>query len=274
MDMKFAALSFAACFVCALSPASVQAAEPPVAKAPAPVAAEEKKEEEDDVIRYVPSTHQNIIRLMWMLQAYDLKNPDDITNYLRIAECNLYKKYYGDEFEWHKIQKATASYLQKYASNFSNYVEVVQPVTIGRYDFDLQGFNIVDTPELINMTAMQISDDQDFGGKECALPKINSGRYSSSAIVKFKTPINMNFIRVPNDVAQEYLRLVSNEKKDVSRDQTKTVYFRYRVAIDRFSNFEALQNIGDVLIFSGRLIQVDVFADQDLFLPLFSQTYE
>lgn len=222
--------------------------------------------------KYAQATHASIIKLMWGFHAYDYSDLDAVDNYVRVTECGLYQKYYNDEFEWRKIQQATVSYLQKYSDSVTNYYEIVQPVTIGRYDFDLQGFPITDTPELFNMTAMQITDGQDYGGKECGLPRVTDGKFSPIAIIKFKTPINLDFIRVPKALAEEFVKFSGGfEGKGESGKQ---VYFRFRIRIDRFSNFASIASVGNVLIFSGKLIQLDVFADQQMFLPLYSQSYE
>ncbi len=221
-------------------------------------------------IRYVPATPQNIVRVMWALGAYDMNDIDAINNYIHRTECDLYDKYYNDEFEWRKIQVATLSYLKKYAPSFSNYIEIIQPVQIGRYDFDLQGFSIRDESELENMTALQISDSQ-TAGTYCGF-STNDRRFATAAVVRLKNPINIDFIRVPHSLAKEYIKFLEDKQGQLKAD--KVVYFRYRIRIDRFTKYEALQNIGDALIFTGKVLQIDVYADQEMFLPLFSQKFD
>ncbi|MBE2192139.1 MAG: DUF4852 domain-containing protein [Alphaproteobacteria bacterium] len=223
-------------------------------------------------IRYVPANYENVMRMMWMLGAYQVSDTDAIDNYIRVSECDLYKKYYYDEFEWRKIQLATISYLQKYAYSFSNYVEIIQPVQIGRYDFDLQGFALKDS-ELFNMAAIQITDNKVLSQESCKLGKsYNDPRFTPTAIVKLKSPINLDFIRVPHDLAKEYIRFL--EDKDGQLSEKKEVFFRYRIRIDRFMQVEQMQSIGSALIFSGQILQIDIYADREMFLPLFSQQYE
>ncbi len=231
---------------------------------------EEAKDKKLAVVRYVPATPQNIVRLMWALGAYNLNDTAAVNNYIHRTECYLYEKYYNDEFEWRKVQVATISYLKKYAEGFSNYIEIIQPVQIGRYDFDLQGFSIRNENELYNMTAIQISDSKGVY-TNCNFPA-EAPRFTTAAIVKLKNPINIDFIRVPHALAKEYIRFL--EEKHGRLIANKEVFFRYRIRIDRFSNYESLRNLGDALVFSGKVMQIDVYADQEMFLPLFSQKFD
>ncbi|MDD3021389.1 MAG: DUF4852 domain-containing protein [Alphaproteobacteria bacterium] len=231
---------------------------------------EKAKDKKLTVVRYVPATPQNIVRLMWALGAYDLNDSSAVSNYIHRIECALYDKYYNDEFEWRKVQLATVSYLKKYAEGFSNYIEIIQPVQIGRYDFDLQGFSIRNENELYNMTAIQISDSRG-GYTTCNFPA-EEPRFATVAIVKLKNPLNIDFIRVPHALAKEYIRFLEERHGHLVED--KEVYLRYRLRIDRFLQVESLPNIGDSLVFSGKVMQIDVYADQEMFLPLFSQKFD
>lgn len=224
-----------------------------------------------DTIRYVPATRENIVRLLYFFNVVDLNDIESIDAYIRASECNLYTKYYFDEFEWRKIEMATIDYLRKYASSFSNYVEIIQPVDIGRYDFDLNGFTLDNNGELLNMKSLQISDAREMQN-ECGLSIEKDARFSGTAVVNLRNPINIDFIRVNHQLAKEYLQFFQDRYGSLNGN--KQVYFRYRIRIDRYVKFDPDSSAGPALIFEGKVLQIDIFADQEMFLPLFSQSYE
>ncbi|MDY0028448.1 MAG: DUF4852 domain-containing protein [Pseudobdellovibrionaceae bacterium] len=224
-----------------------------------------------ETVRYVPATKENIVRLLYFFNIVELNDLSSIDAYIRSSECNLYAKYYFDEFEWRKIEMATIDYLKKYSSSFSNYVEIIQPVQIGRYDFDLNGFTLENNGELLNMKSIQISDAREMQN-ECGLNPEKDGRFSGTAVVNLRNPINIDFIRVNHQLAKEYLQFF--EDRYGSLNGEKQVFFRYRIRLDRFLRYDPYSNAGQALIFEGKVLQIDIFADQEMFLPLFSQTYE
>lgn len=225
----------------------------------------------NSVIRFVRGSHENIARMLWKFSVYDLSNTEDIDNYILLSDCKTYAFNYDDEFKWRKIQLATVEYLRKYSPSFSTFIEVTQPLELDRYNFDLQGFPLKNPQELANVTAIQIADEKQQGGLDCRIDRKSSKRYTQSAVLNLIAPINIYFIPATHELARAYLDFLA---KQPANKVEKFAYVRYRLRVDGFSKFETLNGVGDAVIFNGKVLQVDIFADSDFFLPLFSQKYE
>lgn len=238
--------------------------------------AESEVEEEviDDnvVLRYVPSSHENILRLIWLLKGFQYEDVNAINAYIKVSECSLYLKYFNDDFEWRKIQKATLDYLTKYSKSFSNYLEITQPIQVDRYDFDLRGFTLRNPQELTNVAAIQLLQTK-YGITKCEGVNVDVEKYTGTAILKLKNTINISYIRASDKVAKAYLQFVQENSGSLNQEK-KIMYVRYRVRVDRYIGPETLPSIGRAQMFSGKVLQLDVFADQQLLLPIFSQKYE
>lgn len=222
-------------------------------------------------ISFVTTSYSNVIKLMWKMGVFKVDNKSDIESYIKISECNLYLKYFKDDFEWRKIQTATKSYLEKYSPEFSNFFEIVQPLKIDRYDFDLKGFTLDPPNELVSVSALQMYSMQGAPTTECGNISIGDPKYTGSAILRLKSPINIGYIRIAPELAKEYLHYVEDNQGHLER---KIAYIRYRVRIDRYMATESVQSIGVAQVFSGKVLEVNIFADREMFLPLFSQSYE
>lgn len=233
---------------------------------------EEEVEEDEVVLRYVPSNHENILRLIWLLKGFQLEDPNDINAYIQVSECSLYLKYFNDDFEWRKIQKATLEYLTRYSKSFSNYLEITQPIFVDRYDFDLRGFTLRNPQELTNVAAIQLLQTK-YGITKCEGVTVDTEKYTGTAILKLKNTVNIGYIRASDKVAKAYLDYVQQSRGVMGLDK-KVMFIRYRVRVDRYIGPESLPSIGRAQMFTGKLLQLDVFADQQLLLPIFSQKYE
>lgn len=233
---------------------------------------EEEVTDDNVVLRYVPSSHENILRLIWLLKGFQYDDVNAINAYIKVSECSLYLKYYNDDFEWRKIQKATLDYLTKYSKSFSNYLEITQPIQVDRYDFDLRGFTLRNPQELTNVAAIQLLQTK-YGITKCEGVNVDIEKYTGTSILKLKNTINIGYIRASDKVAKAYLQYVQDNSGALNQEK-KIMYVRYRVRVDRYIGPETLPSIGRAQMFSGKVLQLDVFADQQLLLPIFSQKYE
>ena len=53
---------------------------------------------------YEQPTYAKLAQLYWALSKLDPKKDTDIDNFLLINECDIYKQYRSNEFEWKDIR--------------------------------------------------------------------------------------------------------------------------------------------------------------------------
>lgn len=220
---------------------------------------------------YVSPTYDNIARVLWALEVKDLFDDKAIDGYLQIAECNLFQKFYSNEFRWKKIRERTRDYLDKYKSKFPRRFEYVQPISLDRYDFALKGFPIMLEQQFVGATRLQFSANAQ-GVTKC--PDVilrNFSGYPSGAVLNVKTPFNLTFVRVPEVLAKEYLKMV--EGIALKPYEGRPAFIRFRIRVDQFLNEESIDQ-GNFANFSGALEKIEVFADRELLLPLYTQSFD
>lgn len=220
---------------------------------------------------YISPTYDNIARVLWALEVKDLFDDKAIDGYLQIAECHLFQKFYSNEFRWKKIREGTRDYLEKYKSKFPRRFEYVQPISLDRYDFALKGFPIMPEQQFVGATRLQFSANAQGATKcpEVLLP--NFSGYPSGAVLNLKTPFNLSFVRVPEVLAKEYLKMVENIA--VRAYEGRPAFIRFRIRVDQFLNEESIDQ-GNFANFSGALEKIEVFADRELLLPLYTQSFD
>jgi hypothetical protein len=214
-------------------------------------------------------TYDNLYKLAWSYDAFSPDNTEALNTYLMITECNLYNKFFSNEFEWEKIKIATKDFLKKNKGNVSRYYEYVQPIYMGRYDYSLQGFPIVNSENFKGQKNLQFAS-YPSGLTSCGGYDISSMTYPSTGVLSLSSPLNLSFVRVPLSLAQKYVEW--RTKQGMFDDERRQAYIRYRIRIDGYEGikgFAGLKAFG----FNGKLLRLDVFADQDMLLPLYNQVF-
>jgi hypothetical protein len=231
-----------------------------------PDAQSQKKQTGPD---YLQMTYANLFRLAYALHVYKPSDTDALDSFLKISECKLYKNFYSNEFEWDKIRKATQTYFEKYDGQTSMYYEYVQPLMLGRYDPSLQGFPLQDAEEYVSLKALQLANFK-VGDTPCGPLNVDAYKYPPSAAVNIISPLSLTFIRVSKELAEEYVAW--RNKQGLSKSPVRQAYIRYRVRVDNYAGMQKVAN-GNAFIFNGRLMQVDVFADKEMLMPLYNQLF-
>lgn len=256
--------SFAQATPTAASPAVVETI-------PATPAAPPQESKETEAIQsYVQPSYINLARTLWALNVHNLDNNKAIDDFLMISECGLYSRFYNNEFEWKKIREATRDYLSKHKNSFSRRFEYVQPLLLDRYDFALKGFLIMPGSEFASSGRLEMSKNLK-NQKECdGITYDYIKDYPGGMMVLLKQPFKLDFVRVNEDLAQEYLKILADRGTNIK--EGRPAFIRFRVRFDRYIDTDQIgQN--EYAIFGGVLETIEVFADRDLMFKLYEQAF-
>lgn len=218
---------------------------------------------------YLQMTYPNLFRLAWAMGAYKTSDKEALDSYLKVTECTLYKKFFNNEFEWEKIRKAATIYLDTYGKQVSMYYEYIQPLLLGRYDDSLQGFPLERAADYISLKTLQVANFKP-GETTCGLLPVDPYKYPAGAAVNIISPLSLTFVRVPKNIAEEYIAW--RAKQGLTNADKRQAYIKYRVRIDGLNGKQKVAG-GNSFIFSGRLMQVDVFADKEMLMPIYNQLF-
>lgn len=240
----------------------------PEVKAPPSLGEKPAAEKTELIQNYTSVTYDNLARTLWAMNAHALDDDLMVDNFLRITECNLYGKFYMNEFEWEKIREATRKYLMKYKEEFPRRYEYIQPLFLDRYDTTLKGFALMKDSAFYQSTRIEIADGV-YHRSKCASEAIRHVQgYPDSVVLTTRRPFKLTFIRVNEALAKEYLSFVKGRYNDPR--QGRPAFMRIRIRLD--------QHLPDLYIsqgvysnYGGVIETIEIFADRDLMFKLYEQ---
>ena len=107
----------------------------------APVAARADEE-------YASPTYQNLVKMLVRFGALNVGDDDVLDEYAMIEECDIYKKYYGNDFEWNKIRTALRQSLRQTVATFPTTIHYAIVSQFGHYDFKAHVYDFTDEASL------------------------------------------------------------------------------------------------------------------------------
>ncbi len=185
-------------------------------------------------------------------------NPGDdmLDEYAKMAYCDLYQKYFTNDFEWEKIRNHIKGDLEKYASNIQTDYEIVGDVSLDRYNFDRKGFPVVGEGHHENVGKLYLFSSGtifSFCGQSKESPIL-----PASYTVSLFNPFSVDILRVSPEVAKDVVARFYQDKKK----QYKRVFARYRVKL--YDLNRTYQQDGLVAEFQGEILSIDYFIDPEL----------
>ena len=107
---------------------------------------------EDDYI-YEELTMDKLSQLYWAMSAemLDIDDDSDIDHFLRINECDIYRDYSHNEFEWKGVREAGRDFIRKNIDEFPVRFVIMQPILLSDYEFEKEGFNVQEDYKIDNV---------------------------------------------------------------------------------------------------------------------------
>ena len=171
---------------------------------------------------YVKPSMENLSQLYWGLSKFDIGDNEAIDNFLMINECDLFKNYFANEFEWSGIREASRAFLTESKKSFPLRFEFMQPLFLGEYDIERERFNIANEYKINGVRRLQVIS-QDFNQPICNVSTTRIPGYPRGMVVELSRPLNFTYIPVPKDIANVFIK----EKLDIFRSarnqNTKTL---------------------------------------------------
>lgn len=226
---------------------------------------------------YATPNMQNLSKLYWRLGVF---NPDDkkiIDNYLIINECDVYRNFYRDDFEWANVRDATRDMLMEKSAGFTNQFKILVPIDLGRYDMERGGFDVVNNTAFINSRRIQVTGTATtYGGCD---QKGDLAGYPSNVVMILNKPFTFDFVKVDEHVAQAFLLRKRYNATPVPRELRnkgfqRLAFARMRVTFVRYQGTNDLNGGVKQAIIYGRLDGIDVFEDLKEEMLLTSINYD
>ena len=238
----------------------------------APAYAQQVEEEvqEENNEEYVEATLENFSRAYWRFRKFDIEDREAIDNYMRINECDLYKEYYHNEFEWSGIRQATKEFLIANKKKFPENFQFVQPISLGEYDFKKQGFNVAKEYSLNGVKRFEIAS-KTVGVDVCG-DKMPINNYPKVIALELTRPLTFDFFEVDPALAEEILAEKMEDYENLpAANKTRQTFLSARevVMVAKVKMFaykpEDFQSRDGYFLAKmlGILEEIEVYADAD-----------
>lgn len=179
---------------------------------------------------YEDITRQSLAKLYWRLGALDVNNKDHVDTFMRITECDIFKDYFYDEFQWEKIRQRARNFLSENAELFTARYKFVQPLRFGEYDIAKGLFHITEDFQIDSITKYEVAS-LNLSEKLCGSFYKEIKNYPGALIATLSQPFTLKAIPMEPGRARKYITEKNKqfEKLSIQR-KTKENLYKYRDA--------------------------------------------
>lgn len=214
----------------------------------------------------------NLSKLYWKMGVMDINDHRHVDSYMLIHECDIYREYHHNEFEWGTVREQAQLSIKNNAQDFANRFKFVQSLKFGEYNFKTQRFEIQDQYKMLGIRQLEAAArTADLGA---------CGRFHKKVFkyypLKFVIYLNQPYSMVDVPVSPERAKVFVEEKQIIfnrMKEKYKTkasmlglreVFVMYKVKVNSFRESVYVQNFGDLHYMNGILEGIEIFKDQDL----------
>lgn len=215
---------------------------------------------------YVDPSHENLSKLMWALGAVSVKNDEAVDNYLRINECDVYKRFFHNDIEWEKIREATKNYINQKVGLFPMKFEVVVPIYLGRYNADRSFFELEEQSKMHGLRRLNIFSNSEKS--VCGKRNVQVKSYPRDMILTLNRPFSFTRVPVDRSIAELYIEDVRtnldgyNDSVKLNNHQ-RVAFMRAKVRITSFKEYVTLAQGRINAVLFGQLDGIEVYADME-----------
>lgn len=210
---------------------------------------------------YYPSDHASLSKLLWKFGYYNQDSDDAIDAFFQLSECDLYKTYYKNDFEWKNIRESFAREMQYFAKEIPNTYYINAFIPLGRYNFEKSAFEIDDEYKLNNAGTIKVP----FYTKppqECGGTNIKADLYPH--IIKFfaDNKFALSHIPVPPNEAEGLIKRIGEFQYSEKNGDNRIVPVRFKIKMRDVKEF----NFGTFpeVTFEGFLVEIEFFEDPQM----------
>ncbi len=237
-----------------------------------PIVANVASADQDEYLE--PDIHM-LSRLYWAIGKFDFNDVEAIDNYLLINECDIYRQFVNNDFEWNRIREATVRFLREGASEFPTKFDFVTQINLERYDVNNALFHIDEESAIENLTRIDLSIRAAHTLRICGKSGEISG-YPANVIVILSRPFNLEKFAVAPELAQMYLDESRQQFSDLPQNlqvsrYERVAYLRLKLNIMQYRNTTRIRGSGERAVVFAQLDGFEIYADPEMMKPLYAE---
>jgi hypothetical protein len=227
---------------------------------------------------YVVPTFKNLSKLYWALAMFDLADDKAVDNFLLINECDLYRKYYGSDFELESLRAATKESIVKNMASYPVKFEVIIPIGIDRYDMGTERFKLDPRTDFFGAKRLEMAVNE-IGRPVCGRGRVASGPingYPKNFILSLSRPFTLTEIPVKPEVAQLYIEEARKFSAKIPETQNysnygRIAFLRLKVTMNQFRGYVPYVNTETMADIFGTIDGFEVYGNREKTFLLYSQ---
>ena len=228
---------------------------------------------------YEKPTIQALSHMYWALGSYKTDDKDALTEFMRINECVIYRKFFTDDLEWASVLDATKNFITENKSEFPTRMAFTIPLKLFKYREKRQAFEIQDDYK-VSSRRFEFNAEGHF--QKCTDDhRIHKG-YPTALVIEFSRPFTLTYVPMSEDLAKKYIVLKNKALKRFSLGkQTESLKYGVREAylvlsVKVFAHVKFLglnsRRIPSIQLL-GTLEGYEIYADFQKTQLLFRQNY-
>ncbi len=229
--------------------------------------------------KYQKATIENFSKLYWTLGMLDPDVDEHIDNYMAINECDIYKDYKFNEFEWKNIRDSARKMLIKQMPLFPTRYGIMQEIKLTDYDIKEGGFYISKKHDIESSRRFEVHAADMY--KEICGFKRDIPHYPKGIILELSRPLELKFIPVHESVARAFIEETLEEFREIKeKNQTqdnlydfRTAYMEINVKIFSAIGYGKSSNARYLAKVIGVLESVKIYADRKKQTLLYAKAY-
>lgn len=231
---------------------------------------------------YEEATINALMHLYWSVGYYKIEDNWAVDEFMRITECDLFRKYFSDEFEWGKIREATKDFIVENRGDFPTRFEFMVPLMFGDYDEKRKAFALQKKYEIDSIRRFEVYAVDYL--KPACVPEFKVMHGAPRALVlEFSRPITMLYVPMESSKANRFIKerteMLQNTYKDriLTTDQiysTRSAYLFLNVKV--FTHGKSL-GLLPTLLQSAQMLSIlegyAIYEDINKTKLIYEQTY-
>jgi hypothetical protein len=221
-----------------------RAAQPDDQKTEAPLSTSSSSDDTDPgpVTKYVKPTWTNLLKAMIHYNAMDIDDSDILNEYAEVSDCDVFMRFYQNDFSWHKIQEELRTYLRQSEESLPTFFHYDTVLQFGHYDFDKNLYFFTDKTKIKNVNSFLL-----LNSTQSPCPKVGSRLQSvpHAFHAVIGEPVGLYGIPMKSNEASALYDLMTLDK-----NTDHLIYARFNVHITYIAPMEKRHQNG----ISGKMI--------------------
>lgn len=209
---------------------------------------------------YGELSYATVSKTMLRFNAYNLARAEVLEDYLKINECEAYKKVYYDDFAMKTLRDTVQKTAISNATSFPDAYYFKAPMKLDRYDFTARMFRLSEKSKLYNINSFALVNMHDsdvcvIGEKLQALPK------SIGAVLD--QPVTLEGLPISEERAQ---KLITD--MNASGNRERQIYARFNLMVTFAPPITDLPAGSVRYNMDAQLLTIEFFEDPEFTKPI------